>query len=94
MYSKKLTVSNETGLHARPASDFVRMASSFRAEITIQNLTDALDAADAKSIIMVLSQGISQHCDIEIAADGEDEQKAVDDLADLVASFAEKDGGH
>ena len=35
MYSRKVTIQNRTGLHARPASDFIACASKFKSKITI-----------------------------------------------------------
>ena len=35
MYSKEVEIINKTGLHARPASEFTKKASSFNADITI-----------------------------------------------------------
>ena len=37
MYSKRTTIKNQTGLHARPASEFIAMASKFSSRITIKN---------------------------------------------------------
>ena len=85
MYSKLTTIINETGLHARPASDFVRTASKFKADITIQR-EGSDTATNAKSIIFLLSQGLSKGTSVIISADGEDEQEAVDTLVALIQS--------
>lgn len=85
MYSKLTTIVNETGLHARPASEFVKAAAKFKSNITIQR--DGSDtAADAKSIIFLLSQGLAKGTQVIISAEGEDEQQAVDDLVALIDS--------
>ncbi|MBP7212780.1 MAG: HPr family phosphocarrier protein [Anaerolineaceae bacterium] len=87
MYSKKTELKNVSGLHARPASEFVAMAKSFESKVTVQRLDDPeAQAANAKSIIKILAQGISVGTPIEIAADGPDEQEAVDKLIELVDS--------
>ena len=86
MYSKITTVINETGLHARPASDFVRTAHRFSSDITIRNLTDDGQSANCKSIIEVLAEGISQNCQVMISAEGEDETLAVDTLVGMIDS--------
>ncbi len=87
MYSKKTELKNVSGLHARPASEFVTMAKSFESKVTVQRLDDPeAQAANAKSIIKILAQGISVGTPIEIAADGPDEQEAVDKLIELVDS--------
>lgn len=55
MYSKKTTVINRTGLHARPASQFIEMAKRFSSRIQISNLSldDEDNIGNAKSIISV-----------------------------------------
>ena len=91
MFSKQTILKNLTGLHARPASEFVALAKTFESKITVKRLDseDALEA-NAKSIIKILAQGISVNTPIEIAADGPDEQEAVEKLVALVdAKFGE-----
>lgn len=83
MYSKITTVINKTGLHARPASDFVRLAGSFDAEIFIRK-TDSDKKSNAKSIIMVLSLALRQGTQIEISAQGPEKVQAVDALVTLL----------
>ena len=87
MYSKQTTLKNVSGLHARPASDFVALAKTFTSKVTVKRM-DVADAesTNAKSIIKVLAQGLSVNTPIEIAAEGEDEQTAVDQLIALVDS--------
>ncbi|NSW52379.1 MAG: HPr family phosphocarrier protein [Anaerolineae bacterium] len=87
MYAKQTVLKNVSGLHARPASDFVALAKTFESKVTVQRL-DEEDAVvtNAKSIIKVLAQGLSVNTPIEIAADGPDEQEAVDQLVALVDS--------
>ena len=87
MYAKKVAIPNASGLHARPASMFVAEASKFKSEITLKKL-DANGVEEkscpAKSIVFVLTMGLAQGTVIEIVAEGEDEQAAVDTLAKLV----------
>lgn len=87
MYAKQTVLKNVSGLHARPASDFVALAKTFESKVAVQRL-DEEDAVvtNAKSIIKVLAQGLSVNTPIEIAADGPDEQEAVDQLVALVDS--------
>ncbi len=87
MYSKQTVLKNLTGLHARPASEFVACAKSFESKVTIRRLDmDDAPETNAKSIIKFLAQGISVNTPIEICADGPDEQEAVDKLVELVDS--------
>ncbi|MDD2971599.1 MAG: HPr family phosphocarrier protein [Lachnospiraceae bacterium] len=85
MTTKTAKIINKTGLHARPASDFVQAAGKFDAEITIKRVGDD-EEANAKSIIFLLSLGLCQDEEVEISADGEDEAEAVDKLIELINS--------
>lgn len=87
MFTTQAQLINASGLHARPASDFVKLAKSFQSKITVRS-ADAPeeDAVNAKSIVMILSQGFCKGTDIVIAASGGDEQTAAAALAALVAS--------
>lgn len=87
MYTKQTELKNISGLHARPASEFVAMAKSFESAVTVRRLDDPeAKAVNAKSIIKILSQGIAVGTPIEIAADGPDEETAVEKLIVLVDS--------
>ena len=85
MYSKKVTIQNRTGLHARPASDFIDCASKFKSKIVIKKISDD-EEANAKSIVMLLSLALGQGEEVEISAKGEDEVEAVDALVALINS--------
>ena len=84
MYTRTTTVVNKTGLHARPASDFVKAAKEFDSKITIKNVTTGAGPVSAKSIVMLLTLALSQGNRIEISADGACEEDAVDALIALV----------
>ncbi|MDR3588201.1 MAG: HPr family phosphocarrier protein [Negativicutes bacterium] len=86
MYSKTVVVQNKTGLHARPAAIFVQAAQRFNAKITI---TKDERSVDAKSILKVLSLGVGQGKSITIAAEGADEQAAVEALAGMIEAQQE-----
>jgi phosphotransferase system HPr (HPr) family protein len=81
MYDRSIIVTSKGGLHARPATNFVKCAKSFTSKITVTN--DGR-SADAKSILGILTLAVSQGSEISIAAEGEDEANAVDSLAELV----------
>lgn len=86
MYKCKTKIINPTGLHARPASDFVSAAKNFSSKIKINDLTNNELPANAKSIIMLLSLGLVQGTEVEILAEGEDEKEAVHTLVKLIES--------
>lgn len=82
--SLKIKVEHPAGLHARPASMFVKTANTFSSNIFVQNLNDMSDPVNAKSILSVLTLGVSQNHEIEIVADGEDAEEAVNALKNLI----------
>lgn len=79
-----LKVTHEVGLHARPASEFVKLASSFEAEIKVRNKTRDSEWVDAKSILSVLTLGVEQNHEIELQTKGSDGQRALAAISDLV----------
>jgi len=82
--SKEIRVRNEVGLHARPAALFVKTAAKYKSKISVTNLTKNKPAGNAKSILGVLSCGVSQDDLICITADGEDEVEALGALENLI----------
>lgn len=83
MISQKVAILNETGLHARPASVFVNTAAKFSSDLTIQK---GEKKVNAKSILAVLSLGISKGTEITISAQGPDEEEALNKLVELIQS--------
>jgi len=81
MYSESVTLKNETGLHARPASLFVKEASKYSSEIKV--IKDGKEY-NAKSIMGILSMGAGMGDSIKIEAIGEDSEEAVKGLVELV----------
>lgn len=86
MYSKITTINNPSGLHARPAAVFSKAASGFESKVTVRKNEDGAEARDAKSVLMLMALGLGAGTEIEIAAEGADEQAAVDALVELVES--------
>jgi phosphocarrier protein len=78
---KKVEVKNKTGLHARPASQFVQKAGKFSSKI---NVICEEKEINAKSIMGLLSLGISQGKEITIKAEGEDADNAIDSLSEFI----------
>lgn len=74
-----VTVPNKTGLHARPARLFVKEAGKFECNIMIKKEQDA-DFVNAKSILTVMALGAGQYTNLEIVADGNDEEQAIKQL--------------
>jgi phosphotransferase system HPr (HPr) family protein len=78
-----LTINNKVGLHARPASIFVREASKFKSVIKVRN---GDREANAKSILSVLTLGADQGTVITLNAEGEDAEQALQALQALHAT--------
>ena len=83
MYVKEVTVENQVGLHARPATFFIQKANEYKSSIWVEKEERRVNA---KSLLGVLSLGIVGGTTIRIIADGADEQAAVDGLVKLVSS--------
>ncbi len=87
MISRSVTISNSVGLHARPATFFIQKANSYKCSIWVEKEDCRVNA---KSLLGVLSLGISKGMTITLIADGNDEADAITGLVDLVDSgFAE-----
>lgn len=81
MISHTVTINNDVGLHARPAAFFVRTCSKYRSDIFIEKDGNRVNA---KSIMGIMSLGISPNEKITIITDGIDEEAAMKDIIDLV----------
>jgi len=87
MFIKEVTVLNQVGLHARPATFFIQKANEYKSLISIARDERKVNA---KSLLGVLSLGITKGITVSISAEGEDEQEAVEGLVELITSnFAE-----
>ena len=87
MFVKEVSVKNQVGLHARPATLFIQKANEFKSSVWVEKDERRVNA---KSLLGVLSLGIVGGTTIRIMADGSDEEQAVDGLVKLVESgFAE-----
>ena len=87
MVIKSVTINNQVGLHARPATFFIQKANEYRCSIWVEKDDRKVNA---KSLLGVLSLGIVCGSTINIIAHGADEQEAVDTLAELVNSKFEE----
>lgn len=70
---------NRDGLHARPAAEFVKLASTFDARVTVNGV-------DAKSLLRIMSLGLPMGSEVTIEATGTDARRAADGLNALVLS--------
>lgn len=80
MVSSTVEIKNETGLHARPASIFVKLAKNFVSKIEVKKGSKKIDG---KSMLGLLSMSISKGDEVELIIDGEDENRALEALKEL-----------
>lgn len=83
MVSRKVTVTNPTGLHLRPAGNLCKEAMKYKSMITFQFLDTT---ANAKSVLSVLGACVKSGDEITLICEGEDEQEALDALTAAVES--------
>lgn len=81
MYLKTVLVDNQVGLHARPATFFIQKANEFKSSIWIEKDDRKVNA---KSLLGVLSLGITRGTSVDIGAEGPDEEAAVEALKNLI----------
>lgn len=83
MYVKDVTINNQVGLHARPATFFIQKANEFKSSIWVEREDRRVNA---KSLLGVLSLGIVKGTTVSLIADGPDEETAVETLMELINS--------
>jgi phosphocarrier protein len=89
MLKKKITIKNKLGMHARAAVKFVNMANRFRSSVRIEKNGNEIDG---KSILGILTLAAVQGTEIVIKVSGQDEDRALRALVELIDSkFLEKE---
>jgi phosphotransferase system HPr (HPr) family protein len=87
MVSRTATIKNESGVHARPAAVFVKLANRFPCEIYVEKDNQRING---KSIMGLMMLALTQDTRITVIAEGEKEDEAVTALCALVEnSFVE-----
>ncbi|WP_028293186.1 HPr family phosphocarrier protein [Oceanobacter kriegii] len=81
MVSTTITIINRLGLHARAAAKLVSTAAAYGSTVKV-GYPDRM--VDAKSIMAVMMLAASKGTDVQIIAEGDDEQAALDALCDLI----------
>jgi phosphotransferase system HPr (HPr) family protein len=84
---REVLISNELGLHARPAAEFVRRASGFRSEIWLVKDGKRFSAA---SLIDVMRANVDCGSTVTLEANGSDAEAAVERLAELVREIKDE----
>ena len=83
MVKKEVEIKNDTGIHARPASMIVQEAKKYDAEI---ELVKDDNEVNAKSIMGIMSLGVSKSTKVTVRAEGKDAKDAVNGLVELISS--------
>ena len=81
MITRNVTIKNSLGLHARPATFFIQKANTFKSSIWVEKEDRRVNA---KSLLGVLSLGITNGMSVTLIADGADEKDALDGLENLI----------
>ena len=77
MVKQKVKIENETGLHARPATEISKIAMKYPCRVTLIAKDKEMNA---KSPLMIMAAGIKSKTELEIVCDGEEEEKALEEL--------------
>lgn len=89
MISRTLTIMAESGVHARPAALFVKLANRFPCEIFVEKDSAKING---KSIMGLMMLALTRGSNITVIADGEKEELAIEKLSELVESnFSKED---
>jgi phosphocarrier protein len=87
--ARQVTIVNQRGLHARAAAKFVKLAGTFRAEITVAKKDIEVSGSSIMGLMMLAA---APGCGLELRASGPGAAQAVSALAELVANRFDEDG--
>jgi phosphotransferase system HPr (HPr) family protein len=86
-HSRKVTLTNPLGLHMRPMSTFVQIASKFQSQVAV--IRPDGERVDGKSMFGLMSLAAEQGTELTVEAEGPDQVAAVEALADFLATLSE-----
>lgn len=81
MLTRKTTIQNKLGLHARASMKLINVAGRFSCDVTIKHGDNEVDAKD---IMNVMGLAASKGTEIELVTDGPDEKEAMEAVAELI----------
>ena len=87
MVKDTIVIENETGLHARPATEISKEAMKYKSDIKFVVNGKTLNA---KSPLMIMAAGIKTKTEMEIICDGEDENEALESLKTVIKNQIDK----
>ncbi len=88
MVSKEVTIKNRAGIHARPAAMIVQTANEYDAQIYLEKENNRINS---KSIMGIITLGASYNTRLQVVAEGEDEEEAVDAIVKLFENRFEEE---
>ncbi len=77
MVSFKYTITDEVGIHARPAGILVKEAKKYPATITLKT---AKGSADARKLMAIMALGVKQNDEVTIEVEGENEEQTAKEI--------------
>lgn len=86
MYSKTTLIKNPSGLHARPATKLVILTKKYKSTLEIINGSIVVDP---KSILSLLAGELRPGTQVEVRAEGEDEELAVKEICEYIDALEE-----
>ncbi|MGM0952064.1 MAG: HPr family phosphocarrier protein [Pseudomonadota bacterium] len=84
MLCRPVTIINKLGLHARATAKLVATASEFDSNVQVRGKGREVDA---KNIMQVMMLAASQGTEVELVADGPDEEEAIEALVALIDDY-------
>lgn len=84
MLQQKVIITNEIGIHARPATQLIEFLNNFKSEVTIIN---GDKTGNARSILNLLALCVKHNTEIIVEVSGEDEEKALPQIIDFLKNI-------
>ena len=85
---RRIKIQNPQGLHARPASVFVKIANKYEAEVTVKK---GGESVNGKSIMGLMTLAANQGSTLELETSGPDADKAMDELEKFLANDTDEE---
>ena len=81
MITKNINITSNEGLHARPATEISKIANKYNCDVNIKANNKIINA---KMPVMIMSLGITQNTNVEILCNGENEEKAMEEITRII----------
>ena len=81
MISRRIKITSNEGLHARPATEISKIANKYKCDVNIKANNKIINA---KMPLMIMSLGITQNTNIEIICNGENEEEIMEEIINIV----------